>query len=187
MGLRDLWRRPKPPVNPEDDVAAFATATVRAATRKRTRQPLPPQPPQAPQPAPRALVRISTGEYDFEIVGESHYQTAIAAAIGGWPHNHHIDRIRQEFIARVECEPTNPVDRNAVRVTSLDGATLGYFRRTVALEYAPLLAQIGESADFEVEAIVAARWIGSRWNGGVWLAMATPDEIVTAIREYYKT
>jgi hypothetical protein len=156
--------------------------------------PLPGRPPTTHAPdvltvasAPAALpvLRISVGEtYEFAVVGESNYQTSIAAAIGGWPRAHAIDRIRQEFDAHLVCEPTNQYDRNAVRVTSAEGATLAYFRRPDAARYAPVIASVTAGFALEVPAVVVARWIGSRWNGGVWLDLPTSENIMTAMRRH---
>jgi len=52
-----------------------------------------------------------------------------------------------------------------------------------AARYAPLVARVTARFALEVPAVVVAGWIGSRWNGGVWLDLPTPEEIATPVQE----
>jgi hypothetical protein len=64
------------------------------------------------------------GNFDFAIVGESHYQDALKRLAGN-----HGDRSPDiEATASLIPESSNPYDKNAIRV-ELNGATVGYFSR----------------------------------------------------------
>lgn len=56
------------------------------------------------------------GEYSVNLVGESNYQDAILALSAGDP-------------VKLEHEPTNRFDPNAVRAADLGGRTIGYLER----------------------------------------------------------
>jgi hypothetical protein len=76
---------------------------------------------------------------EFEIVGESHYQRALARIAGRDPEgvNHHCEAI-------LIPEPTNPHDPNAVLVT-IAGRPVGYLRRDDAFDYTDQLAAMGRT------------------------------------------
>ena len=65
-----------------------------------------------------------SGNYDFEIVGESHYQDALSAICGGKCEDGH----KHECIAVLIPEPSNPHDGNAIRVF-VDRRRVGYLSR----------------------------------------------------------
>ncbi len=61
-----------------------------------------------------------------QVVGESHYQDAIAAAVNRWG--------VREVVAQLVPEPSNKHDRNAIRVC-IDGGTVGYLAREETSEF----------------------------------------------------
>ena len=64
------------------------------------------------------------GEYALQIVGESHYQEALAAICGGKTEDGH----EKEVEARLVFENDNRYDDHAVRV-DIDGKAVGYLKR----------------------------------------------------------
>ena len=78
--------------------------------------------------APR--VAILSGSATLEVVGESFYQDALWDLVGGVCS----DYVRQDAVAVLEPEPTNPHDANAVRVL-IDGRMVGYLSREDAAAY----------------------------------------------------
>jgi hypothetical protein len=69
----------------------------------------------------------SEGNFDFEIVGESNYQPAIAALVEGTTPG-------ETFTALLIPENENPYDKLAVRV-EIDGRTVGYLSREDARSF----------------------------------------------------
>lgn len=104
------------------------------------------------------------GEYEFEIVGESHYQQALVRIAG----SHTADGRRVKCSAALYLEPNNPHDRNAVRV-EIDGATVGH----VARDLAPIIRQelgalgISTGQRVGVDALILGGRTGQSY--GVWL------------------
>lgn len=80
----------------------------------------------------------STGGFWFEVVGESNYQPALAAAAGGQPARG--DGI--EVTAALVPEDSNRFDPAAVAV-QLDGETVGYLSRDDARSFRRRLGQKG--------------------------------------------
>lgn len=109
------------------------------------------------------------GDYDLEIVGESNYQDAlkrIAHGRGG---------VRLECRAEMYLESDNKYDRNAVRV-SIDGKTVGYLSREMAVEMRRSLGTAGLDKDGQrvtIDAIVVG---GGDKLYGVWLDMEVLDD-----------
>lgn len=81
---------------------------------------------------------VGSNSYDCEVVGESRYQHALEAIVGG----------RGERGAQHKChavlrpEPDNPHDPNAVRV-EVDGALVGYLPRDTAEEFTAEMNLLG--------------------------------------------
>lgn len=73
----------------------------------------------------------SRGDFEFEVVGESHYQPAIRALY---------ERPESTFTADLIPEANNPHDRNAVRV-EIEGKTVGYLGREDAASFRRRLTQ----------------------------------------------
>jgi hypothetical protein len=89
-------------------------------------------------PPHRDVIRLSS-DGRVAVVGESHYQPAIAAAAQGRNCQEWQDAV--ETTAILVPEPTNPYDRNAVRIT-LGGRTVGYLSREEAVQYQPQLLDL---------------------------------------------
>ena len=69
------------------------------------------------------------------IVGESHYQAELRAALAAHP-----DRV---VPAALEREPANPFDSNAIALKGDDGQTFGYLSREMAQEFDAALDAMG--------------------------------------------
>jgi hypothetical protein len=93
-----------------------ASAASRPAAQ---RQPAP----KPPEPAP---VNLSSGSFDFPIVGESYRQRQIRRVAALAARN---ERGYLEFDVTLRREPTNKADRNAIAVFGPGGNHLGYFAR----------------------------------------------------------
>lgn len=76
------------------------------------------------------------GEYDFEVVGESHYQHVLKALMGDGKD----PSIDGRGTAILVPEDTNPHDPKAVKVT-VQGLTIGYLSREDARAYRRRLAR----------------------------------------------
>jgi len=96
------------------------------------------KPKAAPVEVAEWLIVGEDGEWNFDIVGESKYQAAIAKAVGR--HGSRDERESGRVVldtgqVAVQPEPTNPYDPMALRV-SIDGATVGYVAREDAARFA---------------------------------------------------
>ncbi len=95
----------------------------------------------------------SEGSFDFDIVGESHYQEALERFAGG----------RSETEAKVEIlacilPENNPKDKNAV-VVKINGETVGYLAKAHAKAWRAALRQIRNCEDpVEVMALIVGGW-----------------------------
>lgn len=122
-------------------------------------------------PAERYERDASTDDFHLAIVGESNYQYALRAARANLTQD---DEGRLILPVRVECEPTNKFDRNAVRVTTIAGATLGYLPREGAALYCEAIARLGGSV------ICKAALFGGEPDKpsiGVWLDLCEPEDL----------
>lgn len=118
-----------------------------------------------------------SGDYDFEVVGESAYQEALDRICGGKTDDGH----EWECTATLVEEPTNRHDPNAVKVT-IDGHTVGYLSRPDAEAYRRALTLYGHTGKpVDVEAIILGGWErGRRGSGhyGVKLDMGMPPDFI---------
>lgn len=87
---------------------------------------------------PMANVKWRQNSFPLEAVGESNYQLALKEICGG----HSRDGWELEVDARLEREPTNPYDPNAIAVT-INGRTVGYVPRDQAKRLASQMAEDG--------------------------------------------
>lgn len=99
----------------------------------------------------------SEGTFDVEVVGESHYQEAIAAAVGG-PTPSGVDLVVE---ALLYLDDYNEHDKNAVRVL-LGGETVGHLSRPYARRLRARLAEEGATKHI---LMVTARVRGG-WDRG---------------------
>lgn len=108
------------------------------------------------------------GNYDLEIVGESHYQSNIESICGE-------RKERGEYfetVANLILEDTNPHDKNAVRI-EIQSKPVGYLSKEVAKLYRAILTENKHpKAVGACKALIKGGW--KRKNGdigsyGVWL------------------
>jgi hypothetical protein len=91
--------------------------------------------PQAARAVAPALTWPALGEYEFEVVGESHYQRALMALAG----DHGDDAADVQTTAVVVPYDSNPYDDKAVKVL-IDGHEVGHLSRDDARSYRRRLA-----------------------------------------------
>lgn len=98
-------------------------------------------PPRVAPPPKSAFTTVKAtlyrGDETLEVVGESHYQDALWAVVGGI----RPERVRYETLALLVPDPENPVDANAVEVL-IDGMCVGFLSRQDALRYRPGLLKL---------------------------------------------
>ncbi|MES5813914.1 HIRAN domain-containing protein [Pseudoxanthomonas sp. Soil82] len=107
------------------------------------------------------LLRIGGGggNYDMEIVGESHYLNNLRSIAGSGEVRHYCDAI-------LRMEDENPHDSNAVAVY-IEGLKVGYLRREIAKGYREQVEPHGK-LDGTCGAVIVGGAEG-RPNLGVWL------------------
>jgi hypothetical protein len=105
----------------------------------------------------RCGVVVGDGEFEFPIVGESHYQRALESIVGGKTERGH----EHLCAALLLPEPANPYDKNAVCV-KIRQLTVGHLARDVAQDFALALRQRGFSRA-AAEAMIVGGW---RRRGG---------------------
>lgn len=105
---------------------------------------------------------LGPGTYEFDIVGESHYQDVLEAICGGRTE----DSAEHLVEAVLHLEDSNPHDNLAVRV-DIDGRTVGYLSRKDARSYRKQLKQLGhERLLCKCDAKVVGGWQRSRTDQG---------------------
>ncbi|MGB5903487.1 MAG: HIRAN domain-containing protein [Xanthobacteraceae bacterium] len=128
------------------------------------------------QQAPIRYVVIGSGDFDFDIVGESRYQDALDRICGGKTDGGHEIEVEAMLIE----EPSNSHDANAVKVT-IQGHTVGYLARPDAEEYKHHVRYAGHAGQFvRVKAVIVGGWDrGRRGAGhyGVRLDMDMPPKV----------
>lgn len=78
----------------------------------------------------RAVHLDEDGDYETDVVGESHYQDALAEICGGKTRDGH----ERDCTATLRLEPENPHDGNAVAVW-IEGRKVGYLARQLAATF----------------------------------------------------
>lgn len=135
-----------------------------------------PEPEDDGEEASGTIWLAGTGRYDFDIVGESHYQDTLEDVCGGRSE----DAADHDTLAILIPQPDNPHDRNAVRVVMLvddEMETVGYLSRDQAVPYHQRMAQMGLSRRLAgCRAKIVGGWEGPRGSGhfGVKLDLAWP-------------
>jgi hypothetical protein len=117
-----------------------------------------------------------------EVVGESHYQDALARAAGGRTED---GPARVAQIAGLIAEPSNPYDSNAVMV-QINGAVVGYLTRPDAIAYQPVIREVMAQGypGFGCHASLTGGWDrggGDRGSIGVALHLGTPRELLVEL------
>lgn len=94
------------------------------------------------------------GDFECEVVGESHYQDALAHITGGKTKDGH----EFECIALLTPEPDNANDKNAVFV-SIDGLKIGYLNRQHAKAMTAILRK-HKLGGAQAAAMIVGGWTG---------------------------
>lgn len=98
------------------------------------------------------------GDFDLEVVGESHYQAQLQRVAKG--------ARRAEAIAVLELDDANPHDKKAVRV-SIEGGAVGYLSREAARAFRKGVAKSAPGLRaFSCDAVIVG---GKGKHYGVWL------------------
>ena len=117
-----------------------------------------------------------TGRYDFDIVGESHYQDVLEEVCDGRTS----EGAQHDTLAMLAPEPDNRHDRNAIKVMMFiddDSYTVGYLSRDLAVPYRQQMARLGRRYGIGAcRARVVGGWTDHRGDGhfGVKLDLAWP-------------
>lgn len=105
------------------------------------------------------------GDIRVDVVGESHYQPAIRTACNWKPGDDTLFHCMAELVP----EPTNPYDRNAIKVT-IDGACVGYLSRQDAVTLGPAVRNaVKHQGSGMCRAVIAGRANSDTDNLGVFL------------------
>lgn len=99
-----------------------------------------------------------TGDFHFNIVGESYYQSAIKRLAG--PNNEHVEE--KEYKALLVPEDDNPHDDKAVRV-DIEGRAVGHLSREDARRFRRRL--VSKKIKGQVTACKAIVTGGQAWDG----------------------
>lgn len=135
-----------------------------------------PEPEDEAEEDPGIFWLAGTGRYDFEIVGENHYQDTLEEVCDGRPS----EGAAHETLAMLGPEPDNQHDRNAIKVMMFiddDGHTVGYLPRDQAVAYRQQMARLGRRYGVGAcRARVVGGWSDQRGAGhfGVKLDLAWP-------------
>jgi hypothetical protein len=94
------------------------------------------------------------GTFEFDIVGESHYQDALEAIAGPkCP-----DGVEYECEATLSPEPSNPHDPNAVRV-EIEECKVGYLPREAAKMWRDMMTRVGlPGQSMVLDALIIGGW-----------------------------
>lgn len=114
------------------------------------------------------------GTYQMEVVGESHYQSALERACGGRTE----DGVEKYIDATLILEDSNPHDPMAVQV-AIDGRTVGYLSRETARQYRKQLKEANHPRLAGVcSAVIRGGWdrgADDRGSFGIWLDLPDLD------------
>jgi len=126
-------------------------------------------------PQPVGYLDGSCGDFALAIAGEASYQPAIRKARRQVTKD---NSGRLVIAVLVRCEPTNPHDENAVRVSTLVGDTLGYLSRENAQVYCAAISAIEQSG--RTVRCNATFYGGdqARPTIGVWLDLKSPADLL---------
>jgi hypothetical protein len=137
-------------------------------------QPLASAEPGSPGGQPTAVVL--SGGLEVDVVGESHYQDALTAIVGG----KRPESVRIPTQATLVPEPDNPYDPNAVAVY-IDGRKVGHLPRLAAQAFAPVGRRLAEQQQVGAcSATITGGWDrgdGDTGHFGVILDLAHPNQL----------
>lgn len=96
-----------------------------------------------------------SGDFDFEVVGESNYQEALSSICGGHCEEGHNHRCSAQLVP----ESNNPYDKNAVAVV-IRRAKVAYLSRDDAQDYRDFLASEGLAGrTLSCDAVIVGGWL----------------------------
>lgn len=104
------------------------------------------------------------------IVGESHYQPAIRAAVAAYP--------GKPCPAALFLEPENQHDPNAVAVHLVTFGKVGHLSREDALDYGPALRQLAAQNQYGTCPAFIFGGEPGKPSYGVWLQLANPRDVL---------
>ena len=109
------------------------------------------------------IVRLdSSGEYNVEVVGESHYQEALSFITGGKTPNGH----ELEIDALLIHDDGNPYDNQAIAV-SISGEIVGHLDKRLARQFRARMKEAGVSGHpAACGALVVGGWDRGNGDGG---------------------
>lgn len=113
---------------------------------------------------------LGDGSYQYEVVGESHYQDELEDLCGGHSDEGH----RVESTAYLIPEPSNPYDPQAIRVV-IDRKTVAYLPKRETDQFHSAIRG-GQATSASCDAIIVGGWMGRRGTGhfGVKLDLVLP-------------
>ncbi|PJI41134.1 MAG: hypothetical protein CTR54_11950 [Rhizobium sp.] len=118
------------------------------------------------------------GSFPMEVVGESNYQDALKRICGGFSRQGH-DKVVE---ARLELEPTNPHDDNAVRIT-ISGLTVGYLPRAQAERVASFMRSNGFNL-LVCDALINGGWRTNQHDSGFFgVRLGVPNRGAIEVRQ----
>lgn len=118
----------------------------------------------APIVEPKPLRIRGSGALDFEVVGESFYQPALAAVA-----RHTKDQSAEtETVAVLVCEDSNPHDSNAVAVL-VNNRKVAHLSRQDAIRYRRAMRDIGLPREIAfVNAVIVGGWDYGNGDSGMY-------------------
>lgn len=133
------------------------------------------QPKRQPKPAVAAGLQVEfdgDGDYETDVVGESHYQDALSEICGGKTEAGH----ERECQATLKPEPENPHDANAVGVW-IEGRKVGHLARSMAVGFSDAMRKRGV-AELTCGAVIVGGWARKSGTGhfGVRLDLDDGDD-----------
>jgi hypothetical protein len=137
----------------------------------------PPAPAGSGSPAGQPTAVMLSGGLEVGVVGESHYQDALTAIVGGKGP----ESVRIPTQATLVPEPDNPYDPNAVAVY-IAGRKVGHLPRPAAQAFAPVGRRLAEQRQVGAcSATIAGGWDrgdGDTGHFGITLDLAHPDQLL---------
>ena len=125
----------------------------------------------------RREINAGGGQFGLEVVGESQYQPALLRAAK----QARRQAERRVIRVRVEREPTNPYDPQAVRVVSSYGETIGYLSRESAGSYQKALTEFEKAGLMVTCAASLYGGDAERPTLGLYLDLLFPKKLRAAI------
>lgn len=94
------------------------------------------------------------GGFDVEVVGESHYQDALAQVCGG----RGVESAQYDCTAVLRAEPANPYDPNAIRI-EIAGRLVGHLNRHAAEAFKPTADRLAAAGHVGTcHAVIVGGW-----------------------------